>query len=125
VRRLSEKPGSPVQSQDTLTVRGEGHRCPHHGLCCAARPRRDAGRRDRGNYRPRPWPGKGRRIYGRDSERCPCCLRHPYRVTPRGLYTDSAVFTSNASSAVCNLIRVLVILDNGLHWALRRLYDSL
>jgi len=26
-----------------------------------------------------------------------CCLRHPYRVMPRGLYTDSIVVTSNTS----------------------------
>ena len=34
-----------------------------------------------------------------DTIRCSCCLRHPYRVTPRGLYTDSVVATSNATTA--------------------------
>ena len=28
-------------------------------------------------------------IYGCDTVRCSCCLRHPYGVMPRGLYTFS------------------------------------
>ena len=38
-------------------------------------------------------------IYGCAIVRCLCCLRHPYRVMPRGLYTANTVATSNTSSA--------------------------
>ena len=42
-------------------------------------------------------PSRSRCIYDRETVRSSCCLRHPYRVMPRGLYTFSAVITSNTS----------------------------
>ena len=45
----------------------------------------------------RSRPSRSCCIYGCDTLRCSCCLRHPYGVMPRGLYTDSVVVTSNTS----------------------------
>ena len=36
-------------------------------------------------------------IYGCNALRCPSCLRHPYRVMPRGLYTFSTRITTNTT----------------------------
>ena len=46
----------------------------------------------------RTEPGRSRCIYGCDISRS-CCLRHPYGVMPRGLYTENAVARSNATNA--------------------------
>ena len=67
-------------------------------FCLTRGPRRPRGLcpRPRGNEEQQQRDADAR-PHGCDTVRGSCCLRHPYRVMPRGLYTLSTAVTSNTT----------------------------
>ena len=83
---IAERTNHPVAVSESLperprTARGGRRRHRMQGLPS-----------DRQTSRRRAEPP-----YGASPARSSCCLRHPYRVTPRGLYTATVSVRSNIS----------------------------